>query len=177
MPVAPGSLQHWDPDAFAVFYRRYEREVTAFFLRRTSSAELAADLASEVFAAAALSWRRGVAPSVDERGWLYGIARHKLIDSYRRGRVEDEARRRLGMRPVALDEETLARIESLVGETPALELVGRLPADQREAVAARVIDERGYGEIARELSLSEQVVRKRVSRGLARLREALGGNR
>jgi DNA-directed RNA polymerase specialized sigma24 family protein len=42
-------------------------------------------------------------------------------------------------------------------------------------VTARVIEERDYGEIAGQLSLSEQVVRKRVSRGLARLRSTIGG--
>jgi DNA-directed RNA polymerase specialized sigma24 family protein len=48
-----------------------------------------------------------------------------------------------------------------------------LPADERRAVELRVIDERDYGEIATELRCSELVVRKRVSRGLAHLREQL----
>ena len=104
-------------------------------------------------------------------------SRHKLIDSYRRGRVEDEARRRLGMRPVVLSDESVARVEALDGETPALDLVESLPAEQRAAVTARVIEEREYRAIAEELGLSEQVVRKRVSRGLARLRATIGGER
>ena len=45
-----------------------------------------------------------------------------------------------------------------------------LPPDQLEALRLRVIDERDYDEIARELRCSEAVVRKRVSRGLATLR-------
>jgi RNA polymerase sigma-70 factor (ECF subfamily) len=36
-----------------------------------------------------------------------------------------------------------------------------------------VIDERSYADIAGELRCSEQVVRKRVSRGLAQLRARL----
>jgi DNA-directed RNA polymerase specialized sigma24 family protein len=51
-----------------------------------------------------------------------------------------------------------------------LALVESLPSDQRHAVKARIVDERGYGEIAGELGCSELVVRKRVSRGLAWLR-------
>lgn len=167
----------WDADAFAAFYRRHERAMVALLLRRTGSAEVAADLASEVFAAALLGWRRGERPQLSEPAWLYGIARHKLIDSYRRGRVEDEARRRLGMHPVVLSDESVARVEALHGETPALDLVQSLPADQREAVTARVIEEREYSAIAEELGLSEQVVRKRVSRALARLRATIGGER
>lgn len=151
--------------------------MAGFLMRRTGSAELAADLTSEVFAAALIAWRRGQWAGEDERAWLFGIAQHKLIDSYRRGQVEDQARRTLGMRPTTISDASLAEIEALTAETPALELVAELPVEQREAVRARVIDERSYPEIAAELQLSEQVVRKRVSRGLARLRAAVGEER
>ena len=171
LPAKPGSF---DADAFGAFYGRYERAVASFLMRRSANAELAADLTAEVFAAALLGWRRNMRPALDERAWLFGIAQHKLADSYRRGRVEDDARRRLGMRPTLLTDESLARIEALTAETPALALIDQLPAEQRVAVTARVIDERGYSEIAGELRLSEQVVRKRVSRGLKRLRQLIG---
>lgn len=48
-----------------------------------------------------------------------------------------------------------------------------LEAVQREAVMRRVVLEESYRTIAADLRCSEQVVRKRVSRGLARLRESL----
>jgi RNA polymerase sigma-70 factor (ECF subfamily) len=44
----------------------------------------------------------------------------------------------------------------------------------RAAVEARIVDEREYEEIARELQVSEAVVRKRVSRGLEALRRQVG---
>ena len=50
----------------------------------------------------------------------------------------------------------------------------RLPPEQRAAIAAHVVDERPYGEIAGELHTSEAVVRKRVSRGLASMRRRMG---
>jgi RNA polymerase sigma-70 factor (ECF subfamily) len=49
-----------------------------------------------------------------------------------------------------------------------------LPPAERRLVAAHVIDERPYGELADELHTSEAVVRKRMSRGLATLRRGLG---
>jgi RNA polymerase sigma factor (sigma-70 family) len=174
LPAAAGSF---DPEAFGDFYRRHERSIAGFMMRRTGSAELAADLTAEVFAAALLSWRQRARPVLDERAWLFGIAQHKLVDSHRRGRVEDDARRHLGMRATLVSDESLALIEALTAETPALALIEQLPAEQRVAITARVIDGRGYGEIASELCLSEQVVRKRVSRGLQRLRELIGGGR
>jgi RNA polymerase sigma factor (sigma-70 family) len=174
LPVTPASF---DPEAFGELYRRHERSIAAFLLRRTGSAELAADLTAEVFAAALLAWRRGARLVLDERAWLFGIAQHKLVDSYRRGRVEDDARRRLGMRATLVSDESLAQIEALPAETPSLALIPQLPAEQRVGITARVIDERGHSEIASELCLSEQVVRKRVSRGLQRLRQLIEGAR
>ena len=45
-----------------------------------------------------------------------------------------------------------------------------LPPAQRDAVLARVVDERPYAEIAQEMQCSELLVRQRVSRGLRALR-------
>jgi RNA polymerase sigma-70 factor (ECF subfamily) len=98
-----------------------------------------------------------------------------MTDARRRGQVENRARRRLGLREVIeYDDEALHRIESTASQTGwVTELLERLPNDQREAVRARILDERPYGEIAGELQTSELVVRKRVSRGLAGLRKSL----
>jgi DNA-directed RNA polymerase specialized sigma24 family protein len=43
----------------------------------------------------------------------------------------------------------------------------------RAALRARILDERPYDEIARELRTTESVVRQRVSRALRRLRHDL----
>jgi DNA-directed RNA polymerase specialized sigma24 family protein len=51
----------------------------------------------------------------------------------------------------------------------------RLPADQRAAIEARVVDEQEYEQIAAATQTSEAVIRKRVSRGLASLRRKLEG--
>ena len=91
--------------------------------------------------------------------------------SRRRGRVEERARRRLGMPRLVLTDEVLDRIEALEGI--AVELVDDLPPDQAEAVRARIVDERDYSEIAKDLRCSEAVVRKRVSRGLESLRHRM----
>jgi RNA polymerase sigma-70 factor (ECF subfamily) len=45
-----------------------------------------------------------------------------------------------------------------------------LPSEQREAVERRVLQEAAYAAIAEQVGCSEQVVRKRVSRGLSALR-------
>ena len=84
--------------------------------------------------------------------------------------------RRLGMERIGLTDEDVERIQAL-GDRSAGTLLDGLAAPQRHAVQARVIDERGYGEIAQELKTSEAVVRKRVSRGLATARERITRHR
>jgi RNA polymerase sigma factor (sigma-70 family) len=95
--------------------------------------------------------------------------------SRRRGRVEDAARRRLGMQPVAVVDETLERVAALFADDELQRLLEVLAPDQRQAVLARVVDEHDYAEIAAGLRCSQSVVRQRVSRGLARLRNEMEG--
>ena len=99
---------------------------------------------------------------------------HKLADAQRRGCAEERARRRLGMERLELDDADLAQIEALADGSGATALLELLSPDQRDAIRAHVIDERGYDEIARSLATSESVVRKRVSRGLAAVRRRMG---
>lgn len=161
-----------DAEAFVAFYRRHLPAVLAFFMRRTGDPELTADLTAEVFAAALLAadrYRPGERPAL---AWLYGIAAHKLADSRRRGRVEDEARRRLGLEPLAVDDADLLRVIETADQ--AADTVQRalaaLPPDQRDAVLSRVVQERPYADIAQRMRCSELLVRQRVSRGLKALR-------
>jgi RNA polymerase sigma-70 factor, ECF subfamily len=164
-----------DGAAFAVFYRRHLPAVLAFLLRESRDREAAADLAAEVFAAVLLSADRYAEQGESATPWVLGIARNKLLTSFRRGRVEARARHRLGFQAVALDDGDLDRIEEVaLGEGGRLvALVEDLPEEERIAVRSRVLDERPYREIATELRCSELVIRKRVSRGLARMREQL----
>ncbi len=165
------------PEAFAAFYRRHEKAMLVFFLRRTPTPETAADLTAEVFAAALSSlgrFRPGKAPAV---AWLYAIANHKLASSRRRGSVEDRARRRLRMEPLVLTDDALDRVEALADAERSREvleqLLSNLPPEQREAVRSRVLEERPYEEIAGDLKCSQAVIRQRVSRGLNSLRTEL----
>jgi RNA polymerase sigma factor (sigma-70 family) len=164
-----------DADAFSEFYVRHRGLVVAFLRQRTGRADVAADLLAETFVAA-LDWlRSGGALPPSPVGWLMTIARNKLFASWRRRRVEDETRRRLGLEPLILTDENLAEIEDISARTDvALELARRLPADQFAALEAHILAERSYTEIARELETSPAVVRKRVSRALGVLRVALG---
>jgi RNA polymerase sigma-70 factor, ECF subfamily len=155
------AISRRDGDAFTAFYRRHLPRVVAYLLRETGDRELAADLTAEVFAAALVGARRYKPKHDSALPWLLGIARNTVGASRRRGRVEARARRRLGYEPVAFEEPDFDRTD---------ELLSSLPAAERDAVRARVLEERTYASIAADMRCSELVVRKRVSRGLMRLR-------
>ena len=77
------------------------------------------------------------------------------------------------MERIALDDDAIERVESLVDDAALTEALTSLPAKQRAAIEAHVIDEREYGDVARELGCSESVVRQRVSRGLSAMRSTV----
>lgn len=163
-----------DPDAFAELYRRHERAVLAFFMHWCRSPELAADLMAETFAAAFESLPRYDQQLGQPRAWLFGIARNVLLRSVERGRVEDQTRRRLGIAVLAIEDDALERVMALASsDRAAVDALDGLSDVLREAVSGRVIDEREYRELAEALKCSESVVRQRVKRGLARIRERL----
>jgi RNA polymerase sigma-70 factor (ECF subfamily) len=165
-------LSRSDEEAFAVFYRRYERLVAGWLMRRTGQPELVADLTAEVFAAAYLAaprFRDGPEPA---GAWLLGIARNKLHGSWRRERADRSARRRLAVERIEVSDESLTALEAF-RDCGVMALLEVLPEDQREAVRARIVDELGYGQLAASAGVSPAVARKRVSRGLAALRRRL----
>ncbi|HEY4451327.1 MAG TPA: RNA polymerase sigma factor [Solirubrobacteraceae bacterium] len=160
-----------DGAAFGVLYRRHLPVVLRWCLRQTGNREVAADLAAETFAAALTSARRYRPEQGAVLAWLLGIARNKLLEGLRRGRVADTARKRLRLEPEQLTDADLERVEELasLNEEVLARLQG-LPPALRDALTDRVIAERSYEEIASKLRCSESVVRQRVSRALRTLR-------
>jgi RNA polymerase sigma factor (sigma-70 family) len=157
-------------DGFATLYERRYQLVRGYLRRRLGPRpDLVLDLVAETFARGLeRRWQfdaeRGTAVA-----WLLSIARNLLLDAMRRGRVADASRQRLGMERILLEEDEIELIEreSVRDLERSLD---SLPEEQREAVERRVLDEEPYAAIAAQIGCSEQVVRQRVSRGLARLR-------
>ncbi len=179
-PSAPADaelLARGDADAFAEFYGRHARRLAGYLMRATGDAEAAADLTAETFAAALAGRRRYRSERATPATWLYGIAAHKLADWRRHGYAEDRARRRLRMERIPLSDEDARELEYLAAEVTVVELLEELPCDQRAALRARLLEERGYDEIAGAEGVSPAAIRQRVSRGLAMLRRRMEGER
>ena len=160
-----------DREAFGEFYDRHVMAVLGELRRAGLRTDDALDLAAEVFAAALLASRRYRPGEAPARAWLLGIARNKLMHRSRRAATEAAARRKLGMPRLTYSDEALDRVDELLDAEPARYVNGTaaLPDAEREAVVARVIDERDYDEIAAATGATPAAVRQRVSRGLAKL--------
>jgi RNA polymerase sigma-70 factor (ECF subfamily) len=162
-----------DAGAFRTLYDRYAQRIYGFHLSRTRSADAAHDLTAETFAQAWLSRTR----FRDEAGgsaapWLFGIGRHVLAASVRRGRLERAACTRLGVlerleREPSVVEPEEAWIEGLE------DALDELPESQREAIRLRFDDDLAYDDLAVALDTSPAAARVRVHRGLTALRTLL----
>jgi len=167
-----------DADAFGVVCRRHTPVLEAWFRRRTGDPAVAADLTAETLAQAWCSRHR----FRDEAGgsaapWLFGIAANLYRQFRRRRRVENAARRRLGIPDRDWGTLELERVEARVDAQPLgpqlAEELEALPARQRRAVELRVVHELPYSEVARDLGCTPAVARLNLSRALVSLRARL----
>jgi RNA polymerase sigma-70 factor, ECF subfamily len=160
-----------EPADFTALYRRQASSLLVFFQRRVADPEVATDLLADTFAVAIE--RAGQFRGSGERassGWLWQIAQGVLREHERRDDVERRGRRLAGRERRALTDAEIERIEELAGMAQLREALvrhlGKLPADQSEAVRMRVVEEQSYQAIADHLGVEVHTARARVSRGL-----------
>jgi RNA polymerase sigma-70 factor (ECF subfamily) len=162
-----------DAGAFRALYERYAEPVYGYHLRRTADPEAALDLTAETFAQAWLCRLRFRDEAGGSAGpWLFGIARHVLLVSVRRRRLEHSACERLGL--LGRLEREPAQAEPHDGWLDGLdEALADLPEAQQAAIRLRIVDDLAYDEVADRLATTPQAARARVSRGLSALRNRL----
>ena len=157
-----------DERAYTEFLRRAAYLVRGFARRKVVRGGIdPEDIVQETLLAIHMkrhTWRRD-APVTP---WLYGIARYKLIDAFRRRgrRVEIE----IGEIP-----ETFAAPEP---ETVSDREIGRvletLAPGQRSVVAAVSVDGLSISETAKSLGMTETAVRVALHRGLTAIAQRFG---
>ncbi|MDQ2649837.1 MAG: RNA polymerase sigma factor [Actinomycetota bacterium] len=89
------------PDQRRVLLGLYDSalpEVYGYLASRCGSASVAEDLTSETFLAAVDAVRRGSVPDLTV-AWLIGVARHKLVDHWRRREREDRLLKAVDQQP------------------------------------------------------------------------------
>lgn len=142
-----------------------------FVVRVGGRADVAEDLTQETILAAV---RAGPTAAPDEpRAWLFGTARHKLVDHYRR---EDRDRRQFAAGdPELVIVGTSAPIgdldlESLPIREAIVSTLDRLPPRQRSAIVLRYFDDLDVATVATLLDLSLHATESLLARGRASFR-------
>jgi len=159
--------------SFAAFAERALPRIYGYFLRRCGGvATVAEDLTQETFLAAIGELRRR-GTVADPLPWLYGIARHKLLDHYRRrGRGLDAlVPWRDGVEGGAVRPPPDLGPEDDYDRLVAA--LARLPAAQRAVVVLRHLDGLSVPATAAAVGKSVHAVESLLARGRVNLRRAL----
>jgi RNA polymerase sigma-70 factor (ECF subfamily) len=118
-------------------------EVYGYLHRRCRNRATAEDLTTEVFLAAVESIRRQVVADVSI-AWLVGIARHKLLDHWRRTERDDRNLQAVVSEPTPDDDPWDARLDVMT----ARDVLGELGGHHRAALTLRYVDDLPVADVA-----------------------------
>ena len=153
-------------DQFSAFYDTAFGEVHSYLLRAVlGNHALAEDLTQETFLVALVATREG-RPEALSMAWLMGVARHKMIDHYRKS-TRDERRASL----LTAGTNDVDELESLADQEPAriVQSLCALSSEHRLVLVLKYLADLTVQQIARTLDRSPQAIESL----LARARRAL----
>ena len=151
-------------------YDRALPVVYGYLVSRVGDRATAEELTSEVFLAAVDASGREASPTIDT-GWLVGVARHKLVDHWRRREREERKLRAIAALPTTDEDPWDVRLDVL----QAREVLARMGPANRMALTLRYLDGLSIPEMARELGRSRHATEALVVRARAAFRRAYEG--
>lgn len=152
-------------------YAAHSEELFLFLRSRTGNAQDALDLVGETYSQATLSRTKCKADTLDgARAWLFGIANNLLKGFFKRKYVESRAMQRLRLERVCVHEPVLPLEPENDTKREITAWLDKIKPEYSEAVSRRIIFDQSYAKIASDLNISEELARKRVSRGMMQLR-------
>jgi RNA polymerase sigma-70 factor (ECF subfamily) len=143
--------------------------VYGYLLPRCGSAALAEDLTSETFLAAVGASRQGNLTEVNT-AWLVGVARHKLVDHWRR--LEREQRSLVAAEASATEVED--PWDEWLDAEAAYAALAHLPIPQRAALTLRYLDGLPVADVAEHLGRTVHATETLLVRSRAALRRQYG---
>jgi RNA polymerase sigma-70 factor (ECF subfamily) len=132
--------------ALLALYDRALPEVYGYLVRRCDGSSVAEDLTAETFLAAVAAVQKGSVPSMTT-AWLIGVARHKLVDHWRRAARDERNLRAVADEPATDEDPWDAHLEATV----AHDVLATLGAHHRGALTLRYLDGLSVPEVAEHL--------------------------
>jgi RNA polymerase sigma-70 factor, ECF subfamily len=168
-PAAEGTLDA-SRDAFRAFYEEALPRVYGYFLNRCGgSVQVAEDLTQETFLAAVAELKKGKRVRTPI-AWIYGIARHKLLDHYR---TQERLERGLALAGQADEiEDELVVPDDEEARERATAALASVAASQRAALVLCYVDGFSVREAAAILGKGDEAVESLLARGRASFRRA-----
>jgi RNA polymerase sigma-70 factor (ECF subfamily) len=139
--------------------------VYGYLLPRCGSAALAEDLTAETFLAAVAASRQGSLPEVNV-GWLVGVARHKLVDHWRKQEREQRTLASSEQANVDTDDPWPEWFDTEAAHAA----LGLLPPPQRAALTLRYLDGLPVADVAEHLGRSLHATETLLARSRSALR-------
>lgn len=158
-----------NPAAFGRLYDLYIQPVFRYLYRHVGSLQDAEDLTSQTFMAAYESLPRFRGQS-HFAAWLFTIARHKLMDHYRRNTSQPQMEE---IEALPKHEDTLGRIilDEELGHLRGL--IQRLTTEEQDLIYLRYLVGLSYAEMAEITGKNMEAVKKSTYRLLARLKSQM----
>lgn len=158
-----------DAEAFGLLFDHYQPTVYRFLYYRTRSVPLAEDLTSETFFRALRGMTSFRWQGKDFGAWLMTIARNLTTDHFKAGRTRLE----ITTDDIAAHDDVTEGPESavLAGITHELvrEALAQLPAEQRDCLVMRFLQQMSIAETAAVLGRSDGAVKQLQLRGVRNL--------
>ncbi len=151
-----------DPSRFAELYEYNFDRVYAFVARRVALREEAEDVTSEVFHQALASIGRYEYRGVPFIAWLLGIAANVIAQRWQRSAKD--------LQVAAEEIEDFGMEGDTERRAMLVQLIDALPADQREVILGRFVDQKSIRDIADQLQRSEGSIKQLQFRALQTLR-------
>jgi RNA polymerase sigma-70 factor, ECF subfamily len=146
-------------------------EVYGYLLRRCDGTTVAEDITAETFLAAVTAVQKGTVPRLTT-AWLIGVARHKLVDHWRRQARDERNLRAVADEPAPEDDPWDAQLDVAV----AHEVLGRLGAHHRSALTLRYLDGLPVPEVAEHLGRTVHATEALLVRARLAFRRAYEGS-
>jgi len=141
-------------------------EVYGYLAARCGSIAVAEDLTSETFLAAADAVRRRAVPELST-AWLIGVARHKLVDHWRRREREERSLAAVsGVPDNPNDDAWNVSLDALA----ARDVLARLAPQHRAALVLRYVDGLPVHQVAEHLDRTEGATEALLMRAKAAFR-------
>lgn len=156
--MRPTTTQVWE---------QFSQQLQAFIFKRVSNPQDAEDILQDVF----LKLHTHLDSLQDEQRlvpWLYQIARHAVIDYYRRQRPDETLQEALSEEPQLDEDDPQAHLAAGLGA-----MIDLLPEKYRQPLVMSEFQGLKQQEIAERLGISLSGAKSRVQRGRLLLRDAL----